>query len=249
MKPHRDITKRKRVLQKAALRALLAAALALAALQRTEAASNIVLWDTLSPLPGERDAEARTGWKVVPVICSHWRRTRPRPVRTRAPMGGSICSKGMRWWRTPSWPRSSGQPRGRWRLLKEDAASPAAGAGPKVELGRKVVEVAPLQPKAQGATLSRLEIVRNGGDETALEVTFSAKGCLDATGVFVLGKTAIVEIRPAANMKGLSIGSAIAHVIAPSFIGDDLILSPAAFPSAETLRVPFGESVAWAGGG
>jgi hypothetical protein len=39
-------------------------------------------------------------------------------------------------------------------------------------------------------------------------------------------------------MKGLSVSSAIEHVIAPSFIGDDLVLSPAEYPSAETLRVP-----------
>jgi len=39
-------------------------------------------------------------------------------------------------------------------------------------------------------------------------------------------------------MKGISVGSALEHVIAPSFIGDDLILSAAGYPSAEKLRVP-----------
>jgi len=239
MKPHRDVTKGKRVLQKAALRALLTAALALAALQRTEAASNVVLWDTLSPLPAEGDAEARTGWKVVPSDLLSLEADPPTASSDPGYYGREYLFKGDAVVENAKLAAVFRSTKGQVEIyLKEDAASPAAGAGPKAELGRKVVELAPLQTKAQGATLSRLEIVRNGGDETALEVTFSAKGCLDATGVFVLGKTEIVEIRPAANMKGLSIGSAIAHVIAPSFIGDDLILSPAAFPSAETLRAP-----------
>jgi hypothetical protein len=66
MKPYRDVTKRKTVLLEALLQALLATAVALAAVQRVQAASNIVLWDTLSPLSGNLEAQDRTGWRVVP---------------------------------------------------------------------------------------------------------------------------------------------------------------------------------------
>ncbi len=239
MKPYRDATKRKTVLHKAVLRALLATAAALAAVQPTQAASNLVLWDTLSPLPGNGDAEDRTGWKVVPRDLLSLEADPRAASSDPGYYGREYLFKGDAVVENAKLAAVFRSAKGQVEIyLKDEAAWPAGDAGPKAKLGRKIVELAPLQTKALGATVSRLEIVRNGGDETALEVTFSAKGCPDATGVFVFGKTEIVELRPAANMKGLSVGSALEHVIAPSFIGDDLILSPAQYPSAETLRVP-----------
>ena len=239
MKPNPNVTKRKIVLQAAVLQALLAMAVALAAVQRVQAASNIVLWDTLSPLSGSLDAQDRTGWKVVPSDLLSLEADPRAASSDPGYYGREYLFKGDAVVENARLAAVFRSAQGRMEIhLKEEAAWPAGGTGPKAPLGRKIVELAPLQTKAQAAALSRLEIVRNSGDETALEVTFSAKGCRDATGVFVFGKTEVVEIRPAANMKGISVGSAIEHVIAPSFIGDDLILSPAEYPSAETLRVP-----------
>ena len=239
MKPYRDVTKRKTVLLEALLQALLATAVALAAVQRVQAASNIVLWDTLSPLSGNLEAQDRTGWRVVPSDLLSLEADSRAASSDPGYYGREYLFKGDAVVENARLAAVFRSTKGQVEVyLKEEAASPAGGTGPKAQLGRKVVELAPLQTKAQAATLSRLDIVRNRGDETALEVTFSAKGCPDATGVFGFGKREIVELRPAANMKGLSVGSAIAHVIAPSFIGDDLILSPAEYPSAETLRVP-----------
>jgi hypothetical protein len=241
MKPYRDVTKGKTVFQKAVLRALLATVAALAPIQRTEAASNIVLWDTVSPLSGSGDAEDRAGWKVAP---SDLLSLEADPLTASSDpgyYGREYLFKGDAVVENDKLAAVFRSAKGHLEIyLKGDPALPAGGTGTKSELGRKIVELAPLQTKVQGATVRRLEIVRNSGDETALEVTFSAKGRPDATGVFVFGKTEIVEIRPAASMKGISVESALEHVIAPSFVGDDLILSAAEYPSAETLRVPSG---------
>ena len=239
MKPNRDVTKGKTVLQEAVLQALLGTAVALAAVQGVQAASNVVLWDTRTPLSGNLEAQERTGWRVVPSDLLLLEADARAASSDPGYYGREYLFKGDAVVENARLAAAFLSAQGRIEIyLKAEAASPAGGAGPKGQLGRKIVELAPLQTKAQAATLSRVEIVRNRGDETALQVTFSAKGCPDATGVFVFDKTETVEIRPAANMKGIRVGSALEHVIAPSFIGDDLILSAPDYPSAQTLRVP-----------
>jgi len=107
----------------------------------------------------------------------------------------------------------------------------------KADAGRKTIEFTPLQMKQQSARISRCEVLRNAGDEVALDVTFSASG-QDCSAVLAFDKTRIVEIRPTENMKGISLASSIEYGVAPSFVGDDLILAPAQFASASTLYVP-----------
>ncbi len=239
MKPYQDVTRCTPGFQKALLRALLAAGIALASIQGTQAASNIALWDTVRPLSDGGGAEDRTAWKVVPRDLLSLEADPPQASSDPGYYGREYLFKGDAVVENAKLAAVFRSTRGCLEVYLKESAPPVAGAaGSRPQLGRKIVELAPLETKARGAALSRLEIVRNSGDETALEVTFSASGRPDATGIFVFGKTEIVEIRPAANMKGISIGCAIEHVIAPGFIGDDLILSAAQYPSAETLRVP-----------
>ena len=105
-------------------------------------------------------------------------------------------------------------------------------------LGGKILELVPRQTTTQPASISRCEIVRNAGDEAALEVFFSTKGSAEVSAVFSFGKTEIVEVKPAERMKGISLLSTIEYGVVPSFIGDDLIFGPGEYPSADTLCLP-----------
>ena len=60
----------------------------------------------------------------------------------------------------------------------------------------------------------------------------------DLSAVFAFDKTQIVEIRPAENMKGISLSGSIEYGVAAGFVGDDLIVAPGQFASASTLHVP-----------
>ena len=51
-------------------------------------------------------------------------------------------------------------------------------------------------------------------------------------------KTPIVEIKPAENMKGISLLSPMEYGVVPGFVGDDLVLAPGQYPSDNTLSVP-----------
>ena len=60
----------------------------------------------------------------------------------------------------------------------------------------------------------------------------------DVSAVFSFGKNEIVEIKPAAKMKGISLFSPIEYGVVPGFVGDDLIFGPAEYASADTLSLP-----------
>ena len=238
MKPYREITERKAISGRAVWPALLAALVVLPVIPQAQAAPEIVLWDTVRPLSGEGDAGNSSGWKVVPRDLLALEADPSAASSDPGYYGRGYVFKGDAVVENAKLAAVFRSAKGRLEVGLKEEAPPAGGAGRGVGLGRRIVELAPLQTKGPGGAVTRLEIVRNSGDETALEATFSAPGCADATAVFVFGKTEIIEVRPAANMKGLSVAGPIEHVIAPSFIGDDLILSPPEYPSAQTLRVP-----------
>ncbi|MGD8500892.1 MAG: hypothetical protein PVJ86_09610, partial [Phycisphaerales bacterium] len=54
---------------------------------------------------------------------------------------------------------------------------------------------------------------------------------------FSFSKKEIVEIKPAGNMKGISLLSRINYGVIPDFIGDDLIFDPGQYPSINTLCI------------
>src|SRR5205814_7303576 len=66
MEPNQDVRKSESLLRKTTLLGLLAMCAGLSAIQRTEAAPNVVVWDTRSPLGDPADVESRAGWNSVP---------------------------------------------------------------------------------------------------------------------------------------------------------------------------------------
>src|ERR1043165_6619254 len=66
MKSDQSVRKSKSLWPGTVWLAVLAITAAPATIQRIEAATNVVVWDTGSPLADPSDAKNRTGWKAVP---------------------------------------------------------------------------------------------------------------------------------------------------------------------------------------
>ncbi|MCU0917225.1 MAG: hypothetical protein MUC88_22070, partial [Planctomycetes bacterium] len=88
----------------------------------------------------------------------------------------------------------------------------------------------------QSASISRCALLQNTGNEVALDLSFGAQGSSSA--VLAFDKTPIVAIKPGGNLKTLRIQSPLEYGIAPSFIGDDLVLGARQYSSTDTLCVP-----------
>ena len=218
---------------------MLAATIVLPAIQQTEAATNVVVWDTGSPLADAADIKSRAGWKPVPSELFIMEADPSKAASDPGYYGREYAFQGDAVVENRSLAAVFWSAKGRVVIYsKANPTQPGGASSGNSGLGRKILEFTPLQPKAQPATISHCGILRNADDEVALEVFFSAKGATDVSAVFAFGKTEIVEIKPAANMKGVSLLSPIEYGIVPSFIGDDLIFNPAEYASANILCVP-----------
>ncbi|PYJ63273.1 MAG: hypothetical protein DME24_01720 [Verrucomicrobia bacterium] len=239
MKSDQNVRKIESLLQKTALLVLLATAAGLPAIQRTEAAANVVVWDTGAHFADAVDVADKTGWKPVPADLLTLEADPPKAASDPGYYGREYSFTGDAVVENHSLAAAFWSAKGRVVIYsKANAAPPGGVSSGNTGLGRKILELTPLQTKTQPARISRCEILRNADDEVALEVFFSAKGATDVSAVFTFGKTEIVEIKPAPNMKGVSLISPVEYGVVPSFIGDDLIFDPAAYPSANTLCIP-----------
>ncbi|MHC4581894.1 MAG: hypothetical protein ACYS14_10585, partial [Planctomycetota bacterium] len=108
----------------------------------------------------------------------------------------------------------------------------------KADSSQKKVEFVPLQLKQESASITNCRILQNTGDEASLEVSFTgAETEKSLSAIFSFSKKQIIEIKPAENMKGISLLSPIEYGISPDFIADDLIFDPEGHPSTDTLHI------------
>jgi hypothetical protein len=239
MKQYQDAWQGKALMRKRALCALWVSAAGLLAIQRAQASPNLALWDTSAPLADTLTMEDRTAWKAVP---GDLLRLEADPSKARSDpgyYGREYAFKGDAIVENASLAAVFWSAKGRVLIYaKEDAAGPNGGAQTHRGLGRKLAEIYPLEAKAKPMTISRLTVLRNTGDELALEAGFSAEGSPEVSEAFVFDRTEVVEIKPAQNSKGIGLSSAIAYGIVPSFIGDDLIYNAADYPAAKALCIP-----------
>jgi len=192
-----------------------------------EDAANVRLWDTQSPFVKKNDVRDRTGWKIVPT-----------DLLMLEADPAAAASDPSYWGREYSF---EGDAVAENEHLTVVFASQTARVVvySKADPGKKLMEVVPLQLKGRQARITGCSILRNTGDEAALEVAFSTgERAEKLSAVFSFGTDRIIDIKPARNMKGISILSPIAYAVVPSFISDDLIFDPAKFPSASTLHIP-----------
>ncbi len=190
--------------------------------------TNILVWDTLSPLVNEVDVRDRINWKVVPTdLLTLELDSNPAAISDPAYYGREYFFKGD--------------------VVVENEHLTAvfwSGKGrvviySKTDLSKKRMEFVPLQLKGKPASITYCSILQNTGDEAALEVSFSAKETEDnLSAIFSFSKTEIIEIKPAENMKGMSLLSPIEYGVMPDFISDDLIFDPGKYPSMTTLHIP-----------
>ncbi|MBN1506400.1 MAG: hypothetical protein JW955_06120 [Sedimentisphaerales bacterium] len=206
------------------LLAILGASMAQAGAART----GITLWDTAAPFGDAVDLAHRGSWKAAPTDLLTLEADPLKASSDPGYYGREYTFNGDAVVENDCLIAAFWASRGRAIIcLKADGNS-------------KAIDLTPLQAKKQPMRIRRYEVVRNAGDEVALDVVFSTGAGQDACVLFVFDKTSIVEIKPAENMRGISVAGSIAYGVAPSFVGDDLILAPGQFSSTETLHVPAG---------
>ena len=234
MNPHQGIRKCASRLRRAPSFLVLATVLALSAVERTEAAANVLVWDTISHFTDAVDAADRTGWKAVPTDLLTLEADPPKASSDPGYYGRDYAFKGDVVVENQSLAAVFWSAQGRVVVFSKAAGLTPGSTG----LGRKILEFHPFKSKTQPSRISHWELLRNACDEAAFEVVFSSTGSWDVSAVVSLGKTEILEIKPGEKMKEISLLSSIEYGIVPSFGGDDLIWNPAQFPKADTLCLP-----------
>ena len=192
-----------------------------------EYTANTIIWDTLSPFTETVDLQDRSNWKSIPADL------------LTLELDPLVASSDPGYY-------------GREYDFKGDAiveneyltavfwsAKAKVVIYSKADSNEKRLEFVPLQVKAKPASITSCSILQNTGDEAALEVSFYTQQAKESfSAIIAFGKSEIVEIKPAENMKGISILGPIKYGIVPSFIGDDLIFNPEVYPSTNTFCVP-----------
>jgi hypothetical protein len=226
MRSHPDFGMGERLLRKMALAVLLAAA-GMSAAQGGDAAANVVVWDTGSPFGDTVDLGDRSGWKAVPADLIALEADPAKASSDPGYYGREYSFRGdavveNQHFTTVLW-----------------SAKARAVVYSKADPSRPPTALTPLQLKTEPGRISHCAILRNAGDEVTLEVSFFDKRAEeDLSAVLSFDKTPVIEVKPAENMKGISLLSPIAYGIVPGFIGDDLIFAPGRYPSVDTLCVP-----------
>lgn len=239
MKPCQGVRKSERPFWRTTLLALLAISAGCTAIQQAEAAANIAVWDTSAHFAGSVEIADKAGWKSVPTDLLLLEANPPKAASDPGYYGRDYLFKGDAVVENRSLTAVFWSTKGRVVVYSKANTNLAGGGLQESDgLGKKVLEFVPIQTKTQSASISRCEILRNAGDEVALEVFFSINGTAEVSAVFVFGKTEIVELKPAENMKSISLLCSIEHAVVPSFIGDDLIFGAAEYPTAKTLFLP-----------
>lgn len=187
----------------------------------------VIVWDTGSPLAGTADIRDRAGWKAV-----------PPDLLTMETEPAKASSDPGYYGREYSFEGDAVVENDYVTVVFESGEGTVAVCS-HTDPSREILEFVPLQTKTKPTNIRRSAVLQNTGDEAALAVFFSAGSAgEDSSAVFSFDRTQIVEIRPAENMEGISLLSPIEYGVVPSFIGDDLVFSPGACPSATTLCVP-----------
>ena len=218
-------------------------------------APGVVLWDTDAPLADATAPANRTGWKAVPTELFAFEASPAKAISDPGYWGREHAFTGDAVVENPSLLAVFSSTRGTVTIYaKAGAELPAttnAATAAVTARGRKIAEILPLATAAGApAGRSRVTTIRNAGDEIVLEVTYGGAGANAGAGagawtgapgetaLFSFGRNEIVELKPTGASKGLRVLSALEYGVLPSFIGDDLIYDPAAFPEAKSLAVP-----------
>jgi len=148
---------------------LLAISTGLPAIQRTEAAANIVVWDAGLRFADTIDTENRAGWMAVPTELFAFEAEPAKAASDPGYSGREYSFKGDAVVENRNLAAVFWSAKGRVVLYtKADAAPPGSASPGKKGLGKKILEFVPLQTKTPSGKLGRCEILRNTADEVVL---------------------------------------------------------------------------------
>ena len=235
MKSDQSMKKNEFVLQRTAwlIRIIILSAAALPQV-KTQAATNVIIWDTGSRLTGPIEMESRAEWKAVPSELFLFEANPPKAASDPGYYGREYSFKGDAVMENQSLIAACWSAKGRVVIYSKTGRNT-----PSAPFGRKIVEILPAEHKtSQSGKISHCEILRNAADEVMMEVSFSGEEASKVSAVLSFCKNEIIEIKPAPKMNGLTLLSPIEYGVVPGFIGDDLIVSPGEYESAGTLAVP-----------
>ncbi|GDY23333.1 hypothetical protein LBMAG56_46800 [Verrucomicrobiota bacterium] len=219
-------------------------------------APGVVLWDTDTPLPDAAALANRAGWKAVPTELFAFEASPAKAISDPGYWGREHAFKGDAVVENPGLLAVFSAARGSLTIYAKTAAEQSATPNPAPAAaapapGRKIAEIVPFASAAgANAGKSRVAIIRNAGDEVVLEVTYASaganagagaaagKGAPGESALFSFGRNEIVELKPTGALKGLRVLTSLDYGVLPSFIGDDLLYDPAAFPEAKALAIP-----------
>lgn len=180
--------------------------------------ANVTLWDTGSPLGDTVNLADRAKWKAVP---SNLLLLEADPLKSASDpgyYGREYTFQGDAVVENSYFTAVVWSSKGKVVVSSKNS---------RFEIGRAI------------GTGSRCTVLRNTGDDVALEVSLpTADEARSATAVLAFDKTPIIEIKPAENTKGIGLLSPMEYGVVPGFVGDDLVLSPGQYPSDNTLSVP-----------
>src|ERR1051326_7262379 len=237
MKSDQSMKKNEFVLQRTAwlIRIIISSAAALPQV-KTQAATNVIIWDTGSRLTGPIEMESRAEWKAVPSELFLFEADPPKAASDPGYYGREYSFKGDAVIENRMLTAVIWAAKGRVVLYsRKDGTLPTGATPGDANSDKKILEFVPLQSDSVPAKISRCEIVRNAGDEIVMEISFAGRGSAEGAAMVSFGKNEIVEIKPAADMQGIRFLGPIEYGVVPGFIGDDLILGPAEYGSADTL--------------
>ncbi len=225
--------------QKLRLKSISMIAAALLCISGARAASSIAVWDTINPVSQSGDLQNRAGWKLVPTDLLLLETNPPKASSDPAYYGrgysfkGDIVVENQRLI-TLFWPAKA-------RVAIFSKTGPSLSVDVPLgnqAVGKQIVELAPATGKSESVSAIRCELAHNAGDQVAVEISFSINGAPDASALFSFDKSEIVEIKPAGNLKTMSLSAPIEYGVAPSFIGDDLIVGGGQHGSASAISLP-----------
>lgn len=200
----------------------------------------VTVWDTGAPLADSLSTLPHAGWRSVPSDLLALEANPAKASSDPGYYGREYVFRGDAVVETP-------QATVVFRLAKASVsifskgfpAVTGANRDGSGSTGKHVVDCLPLLEAAGKSVAARVELIRNAGDEAilALKLSESAKAN-EATVVFALDRTGTLEVKTGNGAKGVRLVSPIEYGIVPSFIGDDLLLSPSAVPAARIQHLP-----------
>ncbi|HUL51386.1 MAG TPA: hypothetical protein VLU94_02255 [Candidatus Nitrosotalea sp.] len=205
--------------------------------ERTVAAANVVVWDTGARAAETTAIDKRSDWKRVPSELFSFEADPPKAASDPGYYGREYSFAGDALVENRNLAALFRSPDGKVAIYAKDFGAVGASGTGDSKTGRKIMEIVPLQTESQPVRIGQVRILRNTGDEAAIEVSFATKSA-PASAVFILDKTEVIEIRPADGIKGIRLLGSISYGVAPAFIGDDLIYGAADYPSANKVSVP-----------